>query len=55
MQLDPSQLLQSLRHGDPAEQRRAMAKAITLLESTRSDHRVLADALLASVLPHSGQ
>ena len=55
MQLDPSQLLQSLRHGDPTEQRRAMAKAITLLESTRSDHRVLADALLASVLPHSGQ
>ena len=55
MQLDPSQLLQSLRHGDPAEQRRAMAKAITLLESTRSDHRVLADALLTSVLPHSGQ
>jgi LAO/AO transport system kinase len=55
MQIDPNQLLQALRHGDPAEQRRAMAKAITLLESTRNDHRVLADALLTSVLPHSGK
>ena len=52
---DPAQLLQALRHGDPAEQRRAMSKAITLLESTRNDHRVLADALLTSVLPHSGK
>ena len=55
MQTNPSQLLQALRHGDPAEQRRAMAKAITLLESTRNDHRELADALLTSLLPHSGQ
>jgi len=52
---DPAQLLQALRHGDPAEQRRAIAKAITLLESTRNDHRVMADALLTSVLPHSGK
>jgi len=54
LMLDPAQLLQALRHGDPAAQRRGMAKAITLLESTRPDHRVLADALLTSVLPHSG-
>ena len=38
-----------------AAQRRAMAKAITLLESTRADHRARADALLNALLPHSGQ
>jgi len=36
-------------------QRRAMAKAITLLESTRADHRVQADALLTALLPHTGK
>jgi LAO/AO transport system kinase len=36
-------------------QRRAIAKAITLLESTRLDHREQADALLTSLLPHSGK
>jgi LAO/AO transport system kinase len=36
-------------------QRRAIAKAITLLESTRADHRVQADALLTSLLPHTGK
>jgi LAO/AO transport system kinase len=35
-------------------QRRAMAKAITLLESTRADHRQRADALLDALLPHAG-
>ena len=38
-----------------AVQRRAMAKAITLLESTRADHRAQADELLNAVLPHSGR
>jgi LAO/AO transport system kinase len=38
-----------------AGDRRALAQAITLIESTRSDHRVRADALLAEVLPHSGR
>ncbi|SNC59471.1 LAO/AO transport system kinase [Polynucleobacter victoriensis] len=37
------------------EQRRAMAKAITLLESTRVDHRLRADDVLNAVLPKSGQ
>jgi len=32
-----------------------MAKAITLLESTRPDHRVQADELLTAILPHTGQ
>ena len=36
-------------------QRRSIAKAITLLESTRADHRALADALLTDLLPHSGK
>ena len=36
-------------------QRRAMAKAITLLESTRADHRVQADALLSALLPHTAK
>ncbi len=35
-------------------ERRALAKAITLLESTRPDHRVRADALLNALLPHTG-
>ena len=38
----------------PAQQRRAMAKAITLLESTRQDHRAEADELLTAMLPHTG-
>ncbi len=37
------------------EQRRAIAKAITLLESTRADHRAQADELLTSLLPHTGK
>ncbi len=35
-------------------QRRALARAITLAESTRPDHRGAANALLTQVLPHSG-
>ncbi len=42
-----------------AAQRRALAKAITLLESTRADHRARADALLnvllQALLPASGR
>ena len=36
-------------------QRRAIAKAITLLESTRADHRVQADELLTALLPSTGK
>ena len=36
-------------------QRRAMAKAITLLESTRADHREAADAMLTALLPATGR
>src|SRR5262245_63986633 len=38
-----------------AGDRRALAQAITLIESTRPDHRERADALLASLLPHTGR
>jgi len=51
----PDQLLQGLLHGTAPVQRRAMAKAITLLESTRPDHRALADELLTAMLPHTGK
>jgi len=36
-------------------QRRAVAKTITLLESTRADHRARADELLNALLPASGR
>lgn len=39
----------------PYVQRRAMAKAITLLESSREDHRLRADEVLNAILPKSGQ
>jgi LAO/AO transport system kinase len=37
----------------PMRQRRGVAKTITLLESTRADHRSRADALLSALLPHA--
>lgn len=40
---------------DGPAQRRAIAKAITLLESTRGDHRAQADELLTALLPHAGK
>jgi LAO/AO transport system kinase len=43
-------LARALRGGD----RRALARAITLIESTRADHRRAADRLLRSILPHTG-
>ena len=49
-----SAMLDALLHGDAAQQRRSIAKAITLLESTRPDHRAQADELLTTLLPHAG-
>ena len=37
-----------------AGERRALAKAITLVESTRADHREQADALLTALMPSTG-
>ncbi len=45
------QLIEGLR----ARNRRALAKTITLLESTRADHRARADALLNALLPETGK
>ncbi len=48
-------LADALLHGSGAARRRALAKTITLLESTRADHRARADALLNALLPASGR
>jgi LAO/AO transport system kinase len=45
-----SDLAQRVIDGD----RRALARAITLVESTRADHRDDAETLLAELLPHAG-
>ena len=55
MALANSPSLSDLHSTAPAVQRRAMAKAITLLESTLPDHRVQADVLLTQLLPHTGK
>lgn len=55
MQLANSTLLDHITGQAAASQRRAMAKAITLLESTRPDHRAQADDLLNALLPHTGK
>lgn len=41
---------EAIRGGD----RRALARAITLIESTRPDHRAEAETLLEGLLPHAG-
>jgi LAO/AO transport system kinase len=52
---DDRALADALVAGSGMARRRALAKAITLLESTRTDHRVRADALLNALLPRTGQ
>ncbi len=52
----PDQALADAVLGAPgAAQRRAIAKTVTLLESSRDDHRRRADALLNTLLPHTGR
>lgn len=53
--MTPQAFFDGIVHGQGMAQRRAMAKAITLLESTRADHRTQADALLTDLLPRTGQ
>jgi LAO/AO transport system kinase len=50
-----STLVPALLDAASLAQRRAIAKAITLLESTRADHRAQADELLTGLLPHTGK
>ena len=46
---------QQLVDGVLAGQRRALAKTITLIESTRDDHQIRANTILGKLLPHSGK
>src|SRR5690625_3114986 len=48
---DSETLAARLVEGD----RRVLAQAITLVESTRAEHRVLADQLLSRLLPETGK
>ena len=52
---DPAAIATALLGADAPARRRALAKAITLIESTRDDHRAQADALLDALLPHAGK
>ncbi len=52
--MTPAQLSAAVGTDNGTAQRRAIAKAITLLESTRADHRAQADELLTALLPHTG-
>ena len=45
----------ALVNGVLARERRALAKAITLLESKRTDHRKRGQAVLDALLPHAGR
>jgi len=47
---DAAALAEAVRDGD----RRALARAITLIESTRLDHRATANSLLERLMPHTG-
>jgi LAO/AO transport system kinase len=49
--VDIDALAQAVR----ANQRAGLAKAITLVESTRTDHREAAQRLLLELLPESGK
>jgi LAO/AO transport system kinase len=48
--VDPAKLAAAVKAGD----RKALARAITLVESTRADHRDTAETLIAALLPASG-
>ena len=47
---DAASLIEGIRSGD----RRSLARAITFAESTRAEHRVIADAVLEAILPSTG-
>jgi LAO/AO transport system kinase len=49
-----AQEAKALAEGVLEGNRRALARAITLIESTRSDHRAVASALLERLMPHAG-
>ncbi len=48
---DPKALMEGILTGE----RVALARSITLIESTRADHRALAQQLVTALLPHAGK
>jgi LAO/AO transport system kinase len=50
----PAETSESLIEGIRSGDRRSLARAITFAESTRAEHRVIADAVLEAVLPTTG-
>jgi LAO/AO transport system kinase len=52
--MSAAEAVRALFEGSGPGHRRALAKTITLLESTRPDHRLQADELLNALLPHTG-
>ena len=50
-EFDPAAMAEAVIAGD----RRALARAITLIESTRRDHRAVAGDLLERLMPHTGK
>ena len=52
---DFERIFPDLIYGEALPKRRALAKAITLMESTRQDHRQQADQLLTQLLPHTAK
>jgi LAO/AO transport system kinase len=48
--VDTGELAAAVMSGD----RRALARAVTFVESTRADHRRIAEALIAAILPATG-
>jgi len=53
--LTATALAEALLHAQGPARRRALAKSITLVESTRDEHRAQADALLDAVMPATGR
>jgi LAO/AO transport system kinase len=53
--LATKQVVEDLAQGVLDGNRRALARAITLVESTRADHRAQAAALLQRLTPHAGK
>jgi LAO/AO transport system kinase len=47
-------MTKDLSEGIRAGDRRALARAVTLVESTRADHREAAERLIEALLPHTG-
>jgi LAO/AO transport system kinase len=51
----PAETVRTLADGITRGDRRSLAKAITLVESSRADHRAQAEALLEQLLPRTGK